>query len=91
VDAQPDAALRGEAGTAWILQVLNSSLSHPERAELVAGVKEEARQRQDMLNVAAHWFGVDEPGARAWIEASTLPGETKRIVIEAYGKKAPTR
>ncbi len=91
VDAQPDAALREEAGTAWILQVLNSPLGHAERAELVAGVKEEARQRQDMLNVAAHWFGVDEPGARAWIEASTLPPETKRIVIEAYGKKAPTR
>jgi hypothetical protein len=91
VDAQPDAALRGEAGTAWILQVLNSPLSHAERAELVAGVKEEARQRQDMLNVAAHWFGVDEAGARAWIGSSTLPEETKRIVIEAYGKKAPTR
>lgn len=91
VDAQPDAALREEADTAWMIQVLNSPLSHVERAELVAGGKEETRRRQGMLNVAASWFEADEPGARAWIEASALPPETKRIVIEAYGKKAPTR
>jgi hypothetical protein len=55
------------------LQLINSPLSHAERSELILGVKDEARQRQDMFNIAAHWFQVDAEGARAWLQASSLP------------------
>lgn len=91
INAQPDAALREEAGGAWTLQLINSPLSHAERSELIVGVKDEARQRQDMFNIAAHWFRVDAEGARAWIQASSLPQATKDSVIQAYHRPAARR
>lgn len=88
INTRQDAALREEAGTAWMIGVLNSPFSHAERAELVLGVADEADRHQAMLNVAAHWFKTDAAGARAWIEASPLPQAIKDSVIQAYDRRA---
>ncbi len=84
INTQADPALREEAGTAWTLQLLNCPLGPAERCELVLGVGDEARQRQDVLNLTYQWFKDDPEAARAWVAASSLPQTTKDVVGRSY-------
>lgn len=84
INSQADPALREEAGTAWTIELLNCALGPAERCELILGVKDEARQRQDMLNLTYRWFKDDPDAARAWLAASALPQTTKDVVSRAY-------